>query len=171
MAFFGNYNEDDLPKGNTNDFSPIPDGWYKVEIKSAEVKPTKESGGEYINIRFDVLGPEYTGRVIFGMINLKNKSSTAEEIGRQQLGALMRAIGLKKVSDTDELIGCRMEIKVITEESQKYGSKNVPKAYRAIEGSTMPKPAAKPAATAATAGDKTPPWAKKPASNTEQEIF
>jgi Protein of unknown function (DUF669) len=117
MAFLGQeYNAQELPKGR--DFSPIPAGWYTASISSAELKQTKAGNGEYIAIKYDITGPTYQGRVIYGNLNIKNPNPKAEEIGRQQLGELMRAIGLAKVTDTDQLIGGNLSVKVVIKKSK-----------------------------------------------------
>jgi len=150
------YNAADLPQG-TGSFDPIPAGWYTAEIKSAELKDTKNGTGKYINIRWDVTGPEYAGRVVFDMINIRNASQKAEEIGRQQLGDLMRSSGIGRLQDTDQLIGAVVSIKVSVDSSPGYDPKNVVKGYKAVEGSSAPKMTATPAA--ATGGGRAP-WQK-----------
>lgn len=145
------YVADDLPKGD-RDFSPLPDGWYAVTISEADVKQTKAGTGSYIKMRLDVTGPSHQGRVIFSNLNLRNPNPKAEEIGAQQLGELMRAIGLPRLEDTDQLIGRSLSVKVTTRSSPEYGDQNEVKAYKAI--GNAPAAASAPAAGAA----KTPPW-------------
>ena len=145
-----------LPEGRGS-FDPIPAGWYTAQITSAELKATKDGTGQYIAIRYDVLGPSYEGRVVWGNLNIRNASAKAEEIGRQQLGELMRATGLSKVRDTDQLIGGTLEIKVKVAKSEEFGDKNEVQAFRAAGGS-------KPAASAVQPSSKSKsgglPWAK-----------
>lgn len=75
----------------------------------------------------------------------------------------MRAIGLPKVEDTDQLIGGQLQIKIGTAKPQEgYEVRNEVKGFKALAGASAPMPAAKsaaPAASAAPAGGK-PPWAK-----------
>jgi hypothetical protein len=99
-----------------NNFEPIPDGWYEVSISSTQLKQTKAGTGEYIALRYNVLGPTHEGRVIVGKLNIRNPNPKTQDIGIRQLGELMRAIGLASVEDTDQLIGGHLEVKVqITE--------------------------------------------------------
>lgn len=151
------FNVADLPQGNTGDFQPLPAGWYTATIAGAEVKQTKAGTGQYISVRYDITGPTHEGRVVFGNLNLRNPNPKAEEIGRQQLGDLMRAIGLAQVSDTDQLIGGRCQIKLAIRKSEEYGDSNDIKAWKAAAGGSVPAPAAP---TAASASDGRPPWAK-----------
>lgn len=146
--------ESELPKSD-RDFGVLPAGWYSVTITEADVKDTKAGTGTYIKTRYDVTGPTGQGRVVFGNINNKNPNTEAEKIGNQQLGELMRAVGLPRLEDTDQLIGKRLDIKLSIKTSEQYGEQNEVKGFRASNGSapTAPAPAGAPAASK-------PPWAK-----------
>ena len=138
----------------------LPPGWYSASITKAELKATKDGTGQYIALRYDITGPSHQGRVVFGNLNIKNRSVKAEEIGRQQLGELMRAIGLTRVQDTDQLIGGQLQIKVaIREASGGYEAQNEVKGYKAMSGSQPAMSA--PAVAPAPAASNTPPWMKK----------
>ena len=165
MAYLGQtFDANELPQGNT--YEPLPAGWYTATIADAELKPTKDGSGQYIKVRYDITGPTNQGRVVFGNLNIKNASAKAEEIGRQQLGELMRAIGLARVTDTDQLIGGSLSIKLdVRAATEQYDAQNEVKGFKAITSSvpTFAAPAASPAASAtASAGPAkaAPPWAK-----------
>ena len=144
----------ELPVSDRN-YEPLPDGWYNVIIHSAEIKTTKAGNGEFLAIRYDVTGPSHQGRIVFGNLNIKNPSSVAEEIGRQQLGSLMRAIGLASVQDSDQLIGNSLQIKLATRKSEGYEPANEVRDFKALDGtSSMPK-------ATSTSPANNPPWAKK----------
>ena len=167
MAFLNQtFNIQDLPKGEGGNYEPLPAGWYSASITAAEIKPTKAGTGEYISVRYDIVGPSHQGRVVFGTFNIRNASPKAEEIGQQQLGELMTAINLPQLSDTDQLIGCNVQIKLAIERSEQYGDKNQVKAYKAAGGAmassgapAMPRSA--PPVSAPAAKSSSPPWAKK----------
>ena len=164
MSQFETINLNDLPK-QTNDFAPIPAGDYTVSIKDAELKPTKDGSGQYIKLKLQVQAPAHVGRVIFSNLNIRNKSQAAETIGRQQLGAIMRALGLASVSDTDQLIGATIGIKVAIKEAQNgYEAQNEVKAYKALTGNA-PSPATAPQAPATSTGKAAPPWLKSRAAS------
>jgi len=117
-----------------NNFEPIPAGWYKVSISSTQLKQTKAGTGEYIALRYNVLGPAHQGRVIVGKLNIRNPNLKTQDIGIQQLGELMRAIGLVSVEDTDQLIGGHLEVKVqISEASSDCNFSNYVSNFRAIK--------------------------------------
>lgn len=152
--------QNDLPE-DQGGFEPIPAGQYNVRIAEAEITDTKAGTGQYIKMRLDVTGPSHEGRVIFSNLNIKNPSQKAEEIGRQQLGTIMRAIGLPSLTDTDQLVGGNLSVKVSVRKSEEYGDQNEIKSYKAIEGSSAPMPTKSGSSEqpkAAASGK--PPWAK-----------
>lgn len=165
MAFLGEaFTTDDLPEGRSYDL--IPEGWYTVTITKADLNATKAGNGTKIDMRYDIMGPSQQGRVMFDTINIRNPNAKAEEIGRQQLGEIMRAIGLARVEDTDQLIGASLQIKIkIRQPSEKDKAngytedRNAVGGYKAVDGAAAPAPKAAPAASSAPAGNK-PPWAK-----------
>ena len=150
-------NVDELPVAQY-DNSPIPEGDYKAVVKSAEVQTTKAGNGQYIKVRFDITGDTHAGRVVFSNINIRNPNPKAEEIGRQQLGELARALGIKTVNDTDQLIGGHCQIKVVVRQSEGYDPQNEIKRFKAIDGAAMPKPVVQQTTT--ISGGSTPPWGK-----------
>jgi hypothetical protein len=173
MAFLGQtFAASDLPQGNGGNYEPLPAGWYTANITQAELKTTAAGDGQYIKLRYDITGPSHQGRVVFGNLNIKNASAKAEEIGRQQLGEIMRAIGLAKVQDTDQLIGASIQVKLEIRDKRTdektgktYEASNDVKGFKAVNGGAAPTfaaaaPAAAPAASAAPA-KAAPPWQKK----------
>ena len=162
------FNVETLPT-STKNFDPLPPGWYAASITEAELKTTKMGSGEYIKVRYTITGPTHQGRVVFGNLNTRNASLKAEEIGRAQLGEILRAIGVPVLSDTDQLIGGTLQIKVVIRPSDgQYAEQNEIKDYKAKDSSapafgTGSKPAPMPAAisSAQVKSVKGPPWARK----------
>ena len=148
------FSADALPVSDRN-FEPLPAGWYTAVVNGAEIKVTKAGTGKYIAVRYDITGPTHQGRVVFGNLNIKNANPTAEKIGREQLGEIMRAIGLATVQDTDQLIGGQLMIKLEIRESEQYGASNDVKGFKS-NGAAPSK-----AAPAAASGKAAPPWVKK----------
>jgi hypothetical protein len=157
-----------LPVGNTGSYDPLPAGWYSATIAAAEIKPTKDGTGQYIKCKYQITGPSHSGRVVFGNINIRNASQKAEEIGRQQLGDIMRALNISRLTDTDQMIGGMLSIKLdIRPADGQYQAQNEVRGFRASSGMagngmagdvptfapTKPTPA--PSKGAA------PPWVKK----------
>ena len=149
--------ESDLPKSERS-YEPLPAGWYTATIGGAEVKATKAGTGEYFSIRYDVTGTTHQGRVVFGNLNIKNPPPAAAAIAYQQMGELMRAIGLGRVDDTDQFVGGQLQIKLDIRKSEQYKDSNDVKAFKSLSGGAMPMAAAAPKAASAKAS---PPWVKK----------
>ena len=145
----------DLPVA-TGDYSLIPDGVYPAVIKSATIENTKAGTGQYVKIRFDIMGANHAGRVVFTNLNIRNPNPKAEEIGRQQLGELARALGIATVTDTDQLVGGQCQIKITTRKSEQYGDQNEVKSFKALDGSKPPAPTV----TVSGGDSSAPPWAK-----------
>jgi hypothetical protein len=153
----------------TNNFEPLPAGDYTANITQSEIKKTNDGTGEYIKMRLDITGPTYQGRVVFSNLNIKNASLKAEEIGRAQLGEIMRALGLPKLRDTDEMIGGHIGIKLSirpprTDEKtgRTYEASNEVRGYKSLNAAplaTFSKP--KPAQAELKNGKTAPPWANK----------
>ena len=148
---------DDLPTGGS--YECLPAGWYTATINSAEIKATKSGTGRYIAVRYDVTGPTHQNRVIYGNINIDNENPKAEEIGRQQLRSLMESIGLAKLTDTDQLIGGNVKIKLKIKSDPQYGDKNEVGGFASVSGAAPLKPAASALAPAAKSSSA-PPWAR-----------
>jgi len=160
------FNTNDLPEDTGGgDFTPLPAGDYNVTIQDAEIKQTKSGTGQYINLKLHVDGPTHNGRLLFGVLNIKNDSSQAEQIGRGQLGSILRALQIESLEDTDQLIGGPLTVKVVVKPaSGQYKEGNEIKSYKAEGDTPAPVPRApsqaKPAPAAATA-KAAPPWAKR----------
>ena len=163
MAFLGDtFNAADMPESQT--YEPIPAGWYSSSITEVDLKDTKAGTGQYLRVRYDVTGPSHEGRAVFANLNIRNPNPKAEEIGRQQLGQLMRAIGVASLTDTDQLIGGNCQIKVaIRPADGQYDASNEVKGWKALSGSPAPAatPAPAQAAPAPAASGSTAPWLRK----------
>ena len=68
------------------------------------MKAAKTGNGEYLEITFQIIEGNHTGRKIWNCLNIKNKSEIASKIARQQLASICKAIGLMNPQDTSELL-------------------------------------------------------------------
>lgn len=151
---------DELPEDDRGDFTPLPAGEYQVAIDAADVFDTKAGTGQYIKLRLRVEGPTHAGRILFANVNIRNPSADAERIGRADLRKIMVAIGTPEISDTQQMMGGQMIVKVTVKNSEQYGPENDVRGYRAV-GASMP--AATPVSTAAaTAAVQMPSAAPAP---------
>jgi hypothetical protein len=156
MRFETPINVAELPVSETS-YDLLAPGWYTASIREVSLKNTKAGTGQYMSLRFDITGEKAAGRVVFSNINLRNPNAQAESIGRQQLGELLRALGLATATDTDQLIGGNVQIKVAIREARDgYDAQNEVKGYKAINGSVPAPVAAKPAPVSTAKA----PWEK-----------
>jgi len=159
MAFLNEtFNTAELPE-EQGGFDPIPAGDYHLVVAESELKDTKKGDGQYIWLKMSVVGPTHQGRILFANLNIRNPNPKAEDIGRQQLGSVLRAIGVASLTDTDQLIGGNMTCKVTVKNDPTYGPGNEIKGFKAVTGSPVPAPAGQ--AAPAQAQGATPPWMKK----------
>jgi hypothetical protein len=149
---------DDLPSGGS--YECLPAGWYTATIHSAELKQTKAGTGQYIAVRYDITGPSHEGRVVYGNINTENANPKAEEIGRQQLRSIMEALGIARLTDTDQLIGGNLKVKLKIKSDPQYGDKNEVSGFGSAGASPPKAMASAPAPAPATKSSSAPPWAR-----------
>jgi hypothetical protein len=120
-----NINLDDIPETTTE---PIQPGHYPVRIEKAELRDSKTGSGQYIYIMYRLLEDR---RVAFSIFNIINKSPQAVEIAKIQLGSLMRAIGLERLDQPEELIGNELTIKITIKQNE-YGTFNQVTAWKSL---------------------------------------
>ena len=150
-----NFNVNELPPSEGNDFEPIATGWYEVVMTKGAMKDTKAGNGKRLACEFDVIGPAYAGRKLFHGFNMVNPNAEAVKISQRQLGDFAEACGKEEVQDSDELIGIPVLAKVKVKEAKGgYDASNEIVTFKALGGAqpSAPKPAAangaKPAAAA-----------------------
>lgn len=158
------FNIDDDVFAADDDFIALPAGDYPVSVTEAELKDTKSGTGQYIKMKLYVTDGEKSGRVLFSNLNIRNQNEIAEKIGKQQMGHVMRALGLKTLSDTDQLIGGNMIVKVKVKKDEQYGDAegnvNEVVGYKSLNGSEAPAPKNTVNSPEKAAGGSKPPWAK-----------
>jgi len=118
------YDVNTLPVSES--YEPLPEGWYTAVIKSSELKYTKSGTGQYILVRWVA-----AHHGIADILNIRNDSAKAEEIGKAKLGELLRAVGVARINDSDQLIGLSAEIRLVIKEQPGYKPSNEVKSYRA----------------------------------------
>ena len=143
----------DLPQPERN-YEPVPPGWYDVTINSVDVANTKAGTGQYLKIRYDIVGPSHQGRVVFGNLNIRNPSAKAESIGRAQLNELMQAVNMTRLANTDQLVGMPVSIKLSVKDDPNYGASNEVKGFKGRVGSVAAAPQQMPFAAPSAKADR-----------------
>ena len=112
----------------------IPEAWYPALIVKSTLKDTKAKTGKLINLQFKIIEGEYAKRVVFTNLNIVNQNPTAEAIAKRELKQICDAVGVKSISDTNELHGIPMEIKIVhSEATAAYPAKEEVKGFRALD--------------------------------------
>lgn len=138
----------------------LPAGDYVAQVVGSEVKPTASGSGEYLKLEIEILSPGFSGRRVFDQLNIRNDSPEAERIGRAQLSALCHAIGVMRVTDSQQLHGKPFTIKLAVKEDPQYGKQNKVKGYKAATATPQAAPIhpAASAPAAARPAAAVPPW-------------
>lgn len=137
---------------DTTSRDAIPSGIYEAVVTDSETRATKNGNGMGINLTFEILsdGPA-KGRKVFAWINYENQNAKAQQIGREELASLCKAVGVTELEDTVQLHNLPLVITVGVDRNDP--TKNVVKAYKAKAAQTA-QPAQKPQASGAA------PWAR-----------
>lgn len=137
-------------------FNPIPIGDYHCVITENEMKPTRTGNGQYLQLTFEIIEGEYTGRKIWGRYNLENPNQQAVEIARKDLSAICRAVNVMQLTDTVQLLNIPLVLKIgVKKNKETEEMENVIKGYKAKADYAPSASVASPAPQTAKA-----PWAK-----------
>lgn len=169
-----NFNAADVPPSQALD--PMPPAWYNAKITAMELKPTKDhavSGGEYWKTEFTIIDGKYANRKVWTNFNVKNANPEAVRIAYEQISAVCHAVGRMQITQTEELMGLPLQIKVsLRAATAEFDAQNEVKGYKACEGgagataapgSPTAAPKAAPAAVAKPAPAKPAAAPAKPA--------
>jgi hypothetical protein len=136
----------------------LPAGDYLAAIAVSEVRDAKK-GGKYINLEFEVVDGPAKGRRFWSMLNLWNDNSIAVDIAQRELSAICHACGKLKVSDTAELHGIPMLVRLKIKSQAGYDDKNEVSSYKPATGAAPAQQSAPASAAAGGGGVKKGPWA------------
>ena len=157
------------------DFTPVPEGEYAVSVTDAQLKGTSK-GGTMLVLSHTIITGMNEGRVIIDRLNVNCPGSPkAEDIAKQSLAKICKAIGVDTLDSTNQLIGKRMKIRIGIQKGQgtyidSMGNEkpsqdqNNVKGYYSLNGET-PAPIQQeaseptPEAQSAQASNGAPPWA------------
>lgn len=151
-------------------YAPLPAGDYQAIITESETKATKDGQGQYLQLKLQIQGGEFAGRVLFDRLNLWNNNQQAQEIAQRALSAICHAVGILQVGDSQELHNRPLIATVkVKPASGNYEANNEIKGYKAAQLATAPAfmPPQAQAAPAANApagfGSAGMPWMNKAA--------
>lgn len=155
LGFSFSYTEDDLK----DDFAPIPEGTYDVEVVDTEVRRTKDGTGLFISTTLRVIDGEYENRRIFTNITVKSDNPKALGMGKKILGQLCNAIGMPvgfELENTNDLHNVPVKVVLYIQEAKNgYPERNAVRAFKKIDDAGTPAAAA---STQAPPAKPAAPW-------------
>jgi len=112
---------------------PIPAGWYDARITDSELKPTANGSGTRLSLKFSIMGGQFNDRVVFEGLNIRNQNPKAQEIAQGQFSAILHAIGILTIQDTQQVhnVPLKIRVKIVPADGQ-YDAKNEITAYKNI---------------------------------------
>lgn len=95
-------------------YEPLEAGMYQGMIVDSAIKPTKAGTGEYIELVIQIVDGVNSGRRLWERLNISNPNKTAEDIARTSLAELCHAIGVQKLTATEQLhdVPFQMEVQI-----------------------------------------------------------
>lgn len=141
----------------SSSFTPIPAGKYLAVINDDQMKDTKAGTGRYLQLEFEIIEGEYTGRRLWARLNLENPNPMAVQIARSELSSICRAVNVLQLRDTVELHNLPLVISVRCKKSKDSDEMtNEIAGYEAKVSYSASAPTPAPAPQVGT-----PPWARK----------
>lgn len=120
-------------------YAPLPAGDYQAIITESETKATKDGQGQYLQLKLQIQGGEFAGRVLFDRLNLWNNNQQSQEIAQRALSAICHAVGILQVGDSQELHNRPLIATVkVKPASGNYEANNEIKGYKAAQLATAP---------------------------------
>ena len=136
-------------------FEAIPTGTYEAVISNSESRPMKSGNGMGFNLEFAIISGECKGRKVFAWITFEHRTSPdAQRIGREQLSAICRAVGVTQLNDTAQLHNLPLHIVVALDKNDP--TRNIIKSFKAVK--SVGAGAAAPQAAPQNQGA---PWARR----------
>lgn len=150
--------------------APIPAGIYTANIVDSDVAQLKSGNGTALQLTFVVLDGPCVNRKVWTQLNIRHTNADAERIAQSQLSAICHAVGVPRISDSVQLHGKPMRIRVTIrkDDTGQYGDKNEIKGYEALPRGpaaqvfAAPHPAPQPPMAAAVPVTAPPPAQSAP---------
>jgi len=146
MSFLGTFNAEE----NEDEGNPVlSKGEYTAEIINSDLKDSK-SGGKYVELHYRIHAQGEP--VVVDRLNIQNSNPTAERIGKGKLSKVVKACHKVAITDTEELHGIPIKVKLGIEEGGMYPDRNNVLDVMAVGPAPM--------ASSAPAATQSAPWKK-----------
>lgn len=134
------------------DFTAIDPGDYVAHIIKSEMKQTKNGQGQYLELMWQIVQGDNTGRNLWTRLNLVNNSIQAVEIAQKHLKSICDAVGVPgPLSDSNVLHNKPCMIRVTKKAAtSEYPEGNDVKGYEPLTSAVPAVPVVAGAPVAAT---------------------
>lgn len=152
-------------------YEALPAGDYEAMATEAAIKPTKDGGGKYLELKLQVQSGQHQGRTLFDRLNLINRNPKAVEIAQRQMSQLCHATGVLQIgseADVQKLCFKPVVVKVTAKPDPERGMQNEVRGYKAKTAAAAgfaPQAFAAPR-VAAPAAPQQPAYQPAPAAST-----
>lgn len=142
----------------SSNFDTLPAGDYQVRIIESDRVVTQSGQGQYLKLTMEIMAGQFAGRRLWDNLNLWNHNEKAVQIAQKSLAQICQAVGVARVTDTQELHNIPMVARVTVKQDEKYGAQNKISVYMPAAGAASVPKSFPPAAPAPKANGATPPW-------------
>lgn len=106
--------------------SLIPDGVYPATITATDIRIEGADGTEETLVVQMVIfdGADENGRTEFEWFRVNSTSKPVREIAEKKLAQMLDAVGIEELSDTEDLHGKTLRVRVSTQTSTDYPPRN-----------------------------------------------
>lgn len=141
---------------DTSSRDPVPSGTYEAVIIESEIRATRSGNGKGLNLTFEIVSEEAKGRRVWAWINFQHPNADAQRIGQEELARICKAIGVTKLTDTQQLHNIPLMITVVLDKDDK--TRNAISRYAAK--AAAPGAPSAPTGTGAAPAAGGAPWAR-----------
>lgn len=164
MSIFSGFDADNVEPSQPRTL--IPTGDYSAVIEKVTEKENSKKNGSYLEFVFQIIAGPSENRKVFDLLNTKNPSRQAVDIANATMSAILRAVGVPRPVNEDEICNIPLVITVGVS-TDKSGNpafngkqRNIITGYKALNEPQPAKVAAKVAEEAMARPAKAP-WAKR----------
>jgi hypothetical protein len=112
-------------------------GAYDARIVEAELRPVRSGDGRALQVAFELTDPQHFGRIVWARLHIETCNEHVQQIARQELAALCRAVGVASLTDTRDLLHKHARITLGVRRRDDGDTTNVVRAYAAATTTTL----------------------------------
>lgn len=125
------------------DYDTLPAGDYECVIESVTIK-SWDDGDQYFSILLSILSGKFQGRKLFDSPTYASRDEESEKMkyGQRRIKQLCLAVGLERISDTDQLVNRSLvaKVNVYKPKDESKEPRNAVSRYLPRDGVSLVKP-------------------------------